>query len=700
MIRLLAGLCAVFTMGFVVGSVAGPVPVYLPLAGLVLTVVLILSTRTPVVLRFLVGLFAFSFLILGVTTALNEAGWLSEGVQSFLPPANAAIVASILALLHYLIYFVPVLRRIVDLVNPYFEAEDRTELDLRFLGKWAMREKTVALSLLGLIIISNVLFVYLNVLFNSWYNRFYTAIQDKAAATFWVELGVFSTLAIFWVIRGMIDAYLSSYAVLRWRNWLSGRYVGDWLSDKVHYRLSLAGNRTDNPDQRISEDVRDFTAGSYDNYTGIFSQLLNLYAFVSILWGISAQFPYKIGGYDLSTIPGYLVWMVFAWAVLFTYLSHLVGRPLVGLNFQVQKREADFRYNLMRIRENDDQIALLHGEEAERQGLLSRFAAVYQTRFALIIRQFKLGALTFSYGQFNIILPFFLLAPAYFANESMKAGTLMQTGDAFGNVIPAFSFFVTSYVTLTAYKATIDRLTGFDSAIAKADAAREDGVNAVSSPRNATIHGKGIEIALPNGDLLLEKAEFNLPKGTNTLVTGPSGSGKTTLFRAIAGIWPYGKGTIALPETDDVMLLPQQPYFPLGSLRAALAYPLGEETFQEQQYRAVLEQVGLGELTDRLDADDKWDNALSGGEKQRIALARAILRRPAWLLLDEATSALDEKSEADLYGLLRRALPDTTIVSIGHRSSLAGLHDRRLAVVPNETAAHIEERPLAEFGAR
>ncbi|MGJ4857280.1 ABC transporter ATP-binding protein/permease [Labrys sp. La1] len=700
MIRLLAGLSAVSTIGFAAGSIVGPVPLYLPLASLVLTVVLFLSARIPTVLRFLVSLFAFSFLILGGVTALNEAGKVSETVQPYLPPANAAIVASILALLHYLIYFVPVLRRIVDLVNPYFEAEDRAELNLGLFGKWTMRERNVALGLLGLVIVSNVLFVYLNVLFNFWQNRFYTAIQDKAAAAFWTEMGVYGALAFFWVLRGMVDLYISSYAALRWRNWLSGRYVKDWLSDKVHYRLSVAGNKTDNPDQRISEDVRDFVQGSYDNYTGIFSQLLNIYAFVTILWGISAEFPYKIAGYDLSNIPGYLVWMLLAWAILFTYLSHLIGRPLVPLNFKVQRLEADFRYNLVRVRENDEQIALLHGEEEEKRGLLARFASVYQTRFDLLMRQLKLVSVTFAYGQFNLVLPFFLLAPAYFANEAMKSGTLMQTADAFGNIIPALSFFVTSYAILAAYKATIDRLTGFDLAIVRANAARDEGVHAIPVPQQGIIEGKDVDVALPNGANLLKKTDFSLPKGVRTLVTGPSGSGKTTLFRAIAGIWPYGKGIIALPETEDVMLLPQQPYFPLGSLRSALAYPHGAEAFEEQHYRAVLEQVGLGELSDRLDADDKWDNTLSGGEKQRIALARAILRRPAWLLLDEATSALDETSEADLYGLLRRALPDTTIVSIGHRSSLAGLHDRRLAVVPDETAAHIEERPLAEFGAR
>ena len=700
MIRLLAGLSAASTIGFAAGSVIGPVPLYLPLASLVLTAVLFLAARIPTVLRFLVGLFAFAFLILGAVTALNEAGWLPEGIQAFLPPANAAIVASILALLHYLIYFVPVLRRIVDLVNPYFEAEDRTELNLGFLGKWPMRERTVALGLLGFVVVINVLLVYLNVLFNFWQNRFYTAIQDKAAAAFWTEMGVFGSLATFWVLRGVLDSYINGYAVLRWRNWLSQRYVNDWLSDKVHYRLSLAGNKTDNPDQRIAEDVRDFTLSSYDNYTGIFSQLLSIYAFVSILWGISAEFPYQLGGFDLSKIPGYLVWMLLAWAVLFTYLSHLIGRPLVPINFKVQKLEADFRYNLVRVRENDEQIALLHGEEVEKKGLLARFAAVYGMRFALLVRQIKLGSLTFAYGQFNLVLPFFLLAPAYFANESMKSGTLMQTADAFGNIIPAFSFFVTSYATLAAYKATIDRLTGFDTAIAKANAARDDGVHAQPQTGQTAIDGRDVDVTLPNGAVLLDKADFSLPKGRRTLVTGPSGSGKTTLFRAIAGIWPYGRGTIALPQTDDVMLLPQQPYFPLGSLRAALAYPLGEEAFEEKQYRDVLEQVGLDDLADRLDADDKWDNALSGGEKQRIALARAIMRRPAWLLLDEATSALDEKSEADLYGLLRQALPDTTIVSIGHRSSLAGLHDRRLAVVPDEKAAHVEERPLAEFGER
>lgn len=706
MIRMLAGLTGLATLGFGVGAILGPVPFYLPILGLAVIAALLVAdgipwptSRVPTVMRFLIGLFALSFVVLAIIASASNAGALPDFFVPFLPQAGSSIISAILVIAHLGICYIPVVRRIIDMANPFFEAENHTQLRMGIFGNWSMSLRALGLGLFGVIIILNVVQVYLLVRFNFWGNTFYTALQEKNGPVFWVQLGVFTILATIWIVRGMLEYYLTGILKLHWREWLTGRYVSQWLSDKVHYRLELDRKSTDNPDQRISEDVRDFTDQSFDFYISIFSTSLNLYAFVQILWGISAKFPYTIAGFDLSNIPGYLVWMVLVFAIVVTYLTHLVGRPLVALQFKRQKVEADFRYNLVRVRENNEQIALLHGEDVEQVGLMERFKSIFDTVLAVLYRQVKLTCVTLAYAQINVILPFLLLGPAYFATESMKFGDLQQTSDAFGNVQSAVSFFITSYASLAVFKSIVDRLTTFDHAIEQADAARNDGVELGSVVKASSISGNNVDVDLPTGETLLSKIGFALRKGERTLVTGPSGSGKTTLFRVLAGIWPYGKGKVSLPKDESVMLLPQQPYFPLGTLGRAMAYPLAESAFSKQQFEEALGKVGLPQLTNMLDVTENWSNLLSGGEKQRIALARAILRKPAWLMLDEATSAMDEDSEASLYKLIREALPETTIISIGHRSSLAALHDRRLAVVSEGAVSRIEEQPLSAFGA-
>ncbi|GLS18481.1 ATP-binding protein [Labrys miyagiensis] len=705
MIKILAGLTGLATLGLAVGTIAGPVPVYLPILSLAVLLVLLVAdgvplikTRVPLVMRFLIGLFAVSFVALALVASANGAGLIPETFQPFLPQTGSSIISAILAIAHLAISYIPVIRRIAEMANPFFEAKDRSQLEMGIFGRWPMSLKALGLGLFGVIIVLNVIQVYLLVRFNFWYNVFYTALQDKNASVFWTQLLVFTFLATIWIIRGMTEAYLTGILKLHWREWLTERYMRQWLSDKVHYRLALDRKSTDNPDQRISEDVRDFTDQSFDFYINIFSTSLNLYAFVQILWTISAQFPYKVGGFDLSNVPGYLVWVVLAFAILVTYITHLVGRPLIPLQFGRQKVEADFRYNLVRVRENSEQIALLQGEEVERVGLLERYKAIFDNTLSIIYRNLKLTIVTLGYAQINAIFPLVLLAPAYFATESMKFGDLQQTSDAFTNVQSSVSFFITSYATLAVFKAIIDRLTTFDHAIEQADAARNDGVEVVPAKGVAAISGDNVDVRLPTGERLLNKLAFALRKGERTLVTGESGAGKTTLFRVLAGIWPYGKGRVTLPRDESVMLLPQQPYFPLGTLAGAMAYPLPAGTFSTEQFSKALEQVGLPQWSDKLEASENWSSVLSGGEKQRISVARAILRKPAWLLLDEATSAMDEENEGGLYNLLRQALPDTTVVSIGHRSSLAKLHDRRLGIVKGDDGARLEEMPLAALG--
>lgn len=698
MIRILAGLSGLAALGFAGGSILGPVPAYLPVAAVVLAGLLFLSAGLPRIMRFLIGLFALAFLALGATTAANEAGFVPEAALPYLPPAHAAIVAAILALVNVVICYIPMIRHIIDLAAPYFETEEKGDLHLGILGSYRLPERWIGLGMFGIVIAINVAQVYMNVLFSFWNNRFYSALQDKNLANFWTETLYFSIVATIWIIAAVYEYVLSQTLDLRWRRWMSVRYLERWIDGGVHYRMRLAGDEADNPDQRISEDVRDFVTYSRSFYIQLFSALLNLYAFVQILWGLSFRFPYSIGGFDLATIPGYLVWFALSFAVLATVGTHIIGRPLVSLNFLKQRYEADFRFNLVRVRENSEEIALLHGETAERSGLMGRFRNVIDVTLALINRQKKVTWFTAAYSQASVLIPFILLAPAYFSTADMKLGDLTQTAGAFGNVQDAFSIFVTLYTSLAVYKSVINRLRGFETAIVGANAAIADGLKVDRAPGGGPMAVRDLDLHLPGGRPLLAKASVAFRPGERTLVTGPSGAGKTTLFRALAGIWPFGTGHVEVPAGEEVMVLPQHAYLPLGTLRAALAYPSEAHSFPDEAIRTALATVGLSALADRLDTAETWSNSLSGGEKQRVAVVRALLRKPAWLLLDEATSALDETAEAVVYQALREALPRTTIVSIGHRSSLAALHDRRVTIETGEGGSRIVDAPIEAFG--
>jgi putative ATP-binding cassette transporter len=476
-------------------------------------------------------------------------------------------------------------------------------------------------------------------------------------------------------------------------------FIGRWMNDGVHYRLRLVGDDADNPDQRISDDVQSFVVRTRVIYISMFSSLLNLYAFIQILWGLSSSFPYMIGGFELSTIPGYLVWIALILAIVATGLTHLIGRPLVGLNFRQERVEADFRFQAARLREYGEQIALLEGEAAERAGLMGRFRHVIENWLALTQRQKKLTWFTSGYGQASVVLPYLILAPTYFATAGMKLGDLTQTAGAFSRVQDAFSFFVDFYTTLASYQAVVNRLTGFSDAMGRAEALGKEGPTLAAAARGGDIAAERLVLKLPDGRPLLTDGKVRFARGERTLITGPSGSGKTTLMRAFAGIWPFGSGKVTVPEGDSVMLVPQQPYLPLGTLRGALSYPSPEDKAVNGTLVTALKRVGLGHLIERLDAVEPWMISLSGGEKQRVALVRAMLHKPKWLFLDESTSALDEKAEADMYEALREALPETTIISIGHRGSLAALHDRRVAIERSPSGGRIVEASLEEFGA-
>ncbi|SHH92567.1 ABC transporter ATP-binding protein/permease [Bradyrhizobium erythrophlei] len=547
---------------------------------------------------------------------------------------------------------------------PYFRSED----------------KLAGRVLLAAVIAIELSLVGINVLLNEWNNRFYNALQEKNWEVFVRQIGIFCILATFYIALSVYQLYLNQWLQIRWRQWMTRRYLGEWLHDANHYRMQLQGDAADNPDQRISDDVKLFVDQTLGLGVGLLSSVVTLASFVVILWGLSAESPLTISGHAFA-IPGYLVWGALIYAVFGTALTQWIGSPLVNLSFEQQRFEADFRFNLVRVRENSEQVALLRGESAERQRLSERFGRVVENWYAIMSRTKRLTAFTSSYSQAAVIFPYILVAPAYFGNK-IQLGGMMQTASAFSSVQQALSFFVSIYRSLAEWRAVVARLSGFEMSIASAmtQATQAPSIGVVSSAGSDKIDLNKLLVSLPHGTPLVSADGFSIRTNERTLVTGPSGAGKSTLFRAIAGIWPFGSGSIAIPARAKLMMLPQRPYFPLGSLKAAIVYPAEASAFSSDRVRDVLIAVGLPQLASRLEEDAHWNRMLSLGEQQRLGIARALLHAPQYLFLDEATASLDEASEAALYHLLREKLPATTVVSIGHRSTLAALHQRNVVL--------------------
>jgi putative ATP-binding cassette transporter len=549
------------------------------------------------------------------------------------------------------------------IASPYFYSEDR----------WAGR------ILLAAVVAIELSIVGLNVLLNSWNNAFYNALQDKDWDAFVYQLAYFCVLATAFILLAVYQLYLNQWLQIRWRRWLTETYLDRWLTEANHYRMQLLGDAADNPDQRIAEDVRQFIdAGILPIGLNLLNAVVTLGSFAFILWNLSAAAPLHVFGLKYD-IPGYLLWAALIYAVVGTIFTHLIGRALIALNFQQQRYEADFRFNLVRVRESSEQIALLNGERAERDGLLLRFGNVVANWMAIMSRQKKLTFLTAGYRQAAVVFPYIMVSPAYFAGV-VQLGGLMQTANAFGQVQDALSVFVNIYRSLAEWRAVVERLAGFDQSIVAARAAASTPPVITLAPGDASaVTLKDVAVRLPQGTRLVSASNVSIKLGEHVLVSGPSGSGKSTLFRALAGIWPFGSGTITVPKNARVMMLPQRPYFPIAPLAAAVAYPAERGSYDEAKIAELISAVGLPALAARIEEEAHWNRMLSLGEQERLGLARALLFEPDFLFLDEATASLDEPGEETLYQLLHRRLPRTTIVSIGHRSTLAAFHQRRLA---------------------
>ena len=544
-------------------------------------------------------------------------------------------------------------RRVWQMITPYWRSEEK--------GKaWLLLIAVIGLSLFS---------VAISVWINSWYKDFYNALQKKDDAAFWSLILYFCGIAAIAILGAVYRLYLTQMLTIRWRAWLTEKHFARWLGHKNYYQLEQGGY-TDNPDQRISEDLNNFTNNTLSLGLGLIRTVVSLVSFSIILWGVSGSI--EVFGY---TIPGYMFWCALVYALVGSWITHLIGRRLIGLNNQQQRFEADLRFSMVRVRENAESIALYNGEQSENQRLSSRFSMVWQNFWEIMKVSKRLTFFTAGYGQIAIIFPFIVAAPRYFAGK-IELGELMQINSAFGNVQENFSWFISAYSDLASWRATCDRLLSFRQAMSD----NEDRLPAIDVQQQGDdLKVQHVGLDLADGRHLLTSADMTVEQGDRLMLSGRSGSGKSTLLRAMGGLWPAGHGAIRLPAAR-YLFLPQKPYLPIGTLRDALSYPQSGDIYSHDRYVQVLEACRLPHLVSRLDEANHWQRLLSPGEQQRLAFARALLYAPQWLYMDEATSAMDEEDEASLYQALIDQLPGLSIVSVGHRSSLKRFHPRHVRI--------------------
>ncbi len=565
-------------------------------------------------------------------------------------------------------------RHFVQLAKPYWVSDDKKK-------GWAL-----LLTVLGM----NLALVWVNVRLNYWNNAFYNSIQQKNFAEFQHLLLVFSGYAVLYIALAVYSQYFLQMLQIRWRRWVTEVFLRDWLVGGAHYRLSLRRGNTDNPDQRIADDIQGFVNDSLSLFFGFISSLVTLLSFLMILWTLSGAF--TLWG---VSIPGYMVWVAVIYAGVGSFFAHKVGKPLIKLNFDQQRYEADFRFGLARTREHNEGIALYNGEARELEGHAARFANVWSNWWGIMKRQKLFTWYSSFYGQLAIIFPILVAAPRYFAGQ-IQLGGLTQTASAFGQVQGALSWFIDAYGRIVGWRATVERLYTFveamqsvqhepvDALLQGAVAAPAAAVSAADGDARRAIALGDLQLLTPDGRVLLQADGQRIEPGQHTLFVGPSGAGKSTLIRWLAGIWPYARESTAVRPGGRSLFLPQKPYLPMGSLRQVLTYPLPPDGFDDARLRDVLTLAQVPYLAEQLDQVDTWMQRLSPGEQQRLAIARALLAAPDWLFLDEATSALDAPTEAAMYQLLLRQLPHTTLVSVAHRVSVAAYHQQLLQVVPGD----------------
>ncbi|MGL4272546.1 MAG: ABC transporter ATP-binding protein/permease [Pseudomonas paracarnis] len=555
-------------------------------------------------------------------------------------------------------------RRTWAMITPYWRSEEKGRA-------WLLLAAVIGLSLFS---------VAISVWINHWYKDFYNALEKKDTAAFWQLIGYFGGIAAVAILGAVYRLYLTQMLTIRWRAWLTEKHFSRWLAHKNYYQLEQGGY-TDNPDQRISEDLNNFTSGTLSLGLGLLRNVVSLVSFSIILWGVSGSI--EVFG---VTIPGYMFWCALLYAAVGSWLTHLIGRRLIGLSNQQQRFEADLRFSMVRVRENAESIALYNGEPNERQRLSTRFGKVWQNFWDIMKVSKRLTFFTAGYSQIAIIFPFIVAAPRYFTGK-IELGELMQINSAFGNVQENFSWFINAYSELATWRATSDRLLSFQQAMSDNEQ-RTPAIDVRPEGERLVIKDLGMDLA--DGRHLLTDADMTVEPGERVMLSGRSGSGKSTLLRAMGHLWPAGHGSIRLPATR-YLFLPQKPYLPIGTLKAVLSYPQDDSVYPAERYAQVLETCRLPHLVNRLDEANHWQRMLSPGEQQRLAFARALLFAPRWLYMDEATSAMDEEDEATLYQALIDELPGLSIVSVGHRSSLKRFHGRHVRI----DGGRLQEQPVS-----
>lgn len=542
---------------------------------------------------------------------------------------------------------------------------------------WSSEEKYKAYILLTVIIALSLAQIYALVLLNKWYQTFYSALQVYDNAVIIQSVKDFCVIAGGYILVGILAYYLKSVLQIRWRIWMTKKYLVDWLDERTYYLLQVFEKQTDNPDQRISDDIRLFVENTITLVIDFIKNVVLLISFIGILWTLSGDLDLSPFGINF-VIPKYMVWATIIYALVGTYLTDKIGRVLGKLNFIQQKYEADFRFSMVRLRENSENVAFYEGENYESEHLNKRFAILIENLWRIINRQKWVVALTTGYSQMAVIVSLVLAIPKYLSKQ-IDLGTLMQITAAFGRVQDALSFFVDSYVKIAEWSAIIGRLTSFHTHMQFVkEHYSEENVFVGVSP-NQDLQVENATVSLPNGGVLIKDLNISFSEASTWLVKGASGTGKSTFLRVVAGLWPYVEGKIYYPQGQR-MFLPQKSYLPLGSLREVLLYP-GCSEINDEQIKQVLQKVHLSELSGHLDKEKDWSQIFSLGEQQRIAFARVLLHKPKWLFLDEATSAMDEELEYAMYSLLKKELPQTTLISVGHRSTLHDFHTKQLQLL-------------------
>ena len=525
-----------------------------------------------------------------------------------------------------------------------------------------------------IIVFFNLLSVRLDILFSEWYKAMYNALQKMEESIFWIQMIVFCVLATVHMANVLLTYYLTQRFTIQWRTWLNEQMVEKWTNNQAYYKTQYVYNQLDNPDQRIQQDVQSYVSSSISFATGVISAVVSIVAFTIILWGLAG--PMTIAG---ITISHAMVYFVFMYVLVTSVFAFKIGRPLINLNFANERLTANYRYSLIRIKEYAESIAFFRGEKMEKSVLFQQFDRIIQNVWQMVFRTLKLSGFNFVVSQVSVIFPFIIQASRYFSKQ-IELGDLIQTAQAFGKVQSALSFFRNSYDDFAGYRAVLDRLTGFHTAIEQANQT----ANIVLQPTETAVEFENLTVNKPTGEALIKNLNLHLPQGSSLLIKGPSGSGKTTLLRTIAGLWAYSEGTVRCPQ-HDVLFLSQKPYLPQGRLIDALFYPqVAPEDVDLAKAAQIMQQVQLGHLAEKLTQENDWTRVLSLGEQQRLSFARVLMHKPLAAFLDEATASMDEGLEDAMYRLLREELPQTAIISVGHRSTLQTHHQHHLLINPED----------------